>query len=182
MAEARALIAEQIEYRELLVQMTRRDLLLRYKQTIMGFGWAIFMPLVNTIIFSVVFTRVAPIDTGLPYPLYAFSRAARLELHGLVAALCRGLADGQCESRHEDLFSARGLSVLGGPRGARRQRHRVDRAGRADGVVRRRRELDRGAPAGRGARAHDVHGGAGAAARAWGTCSIATSSTCSRSS
>jgi lipopolysaccharide transport system permease protein len=73
MAEARALIAEQIEYRELLFQMTRRDLLLRYKQTIMGFGWAVFMPLINTIIFSVVFTRVAPIETGLPYPLYAFS-------------------------------------------------------------------------------------------------------------
>jgi lipopolysaccharide transport system permease protein len=72
-AEARALVAEQIEYRELLMQMTRRDLLLRYKQTVMGFGWAIFMPLVNTLIFSVVFTRVAPIDTGLPYPLYAFS-------------------------------------------------------------------------------------------------------------
>jgi ABC-type polysaccharide/polyol phosphate export permease len=73
MAEARALIAEQIEYRELLMQMTRRDLLLRYKQTVMGFGWAIFMPLVNTVIFSVVFTRVAPIETGLPYPLYAFT-------------------------------------------------------------------------------------------------------------
>jgi ABC-type polysaccharide/polyol phosphate export permease len=72
-AEVRALIAEQVEYRELLMQMTRRDLLLRYKQTIMGFGWAIFMPLVNTVIFSIVFTRVAPIDTGLPYPVYAFS-------------------------------------------------------------------------------------------------------------
>lgn len=68
-----ALVQEQLDYRELLVQMVRRDLLLRYKQTAMGFGWAIFMPLVNTAIFSVVFTRVAPIDTGLPYPLYAYS-------------------------------------------------------------------------------------------------------------
>ena len=38
---------EQVAYRELLIQMTYRDLLLRYKQTIMGFGWAIFMPLVE---------------------------------------------------------------------------------------------------------------------------------------
>lgn len=68
----RALITEQVEYRELLMQMTRRDLLLRYKQTVMGFGWAVFMPIVNTIIFTIVFTRVAPIETGLPYPLYAF--------------------------------------------------------------------------------------------------------------
>jgi lipopolysaccharide transport system permease protein len=71
-AEARALIAEQIEYRELLMQMTRRDLLLRYKQTVMGFGWAVLMPLVNTIVFSIVFMRVAPVETGLPYPLYAY--------------------------------------------------------------------------------------------------------------
>src|SRR5689334_14379993 len=72
-ADARALLREQLDYRELLLQMVRRDLLLRYKQTVMGFGWAIFMPLINTAIFSVVFTRVAPIETGLPYPLYAYS-------------------------------------------------------------------------------------------------------------
>jgi lipopolysaccharide transport system permease protein len=66
------LITEQWEYRELLVRMTARDLLLRYKQTIMGFGWAVFMPLVNTAIFSVIFTRVATIDVGAPYPVYAF--------------------------------------------------------------------------------------------------------------
>ena len=64
---------EQLEYRELLYQMTKRDLLLRYKQTIMGFGWAVFMPLVNTAVFSVIFTRVAPIDAGMPYPLFAFT-------------------------------------------------------------------------------------------------------------
>src|SRR5688572_20848814 len=66
------LLVEQIAYRELLRQMIRRDLLIRYKQTVMGFGWAIFMPLVNTAVFSVIFTRVAPIDVGIPYPLYAF--------------------------------------------------------------------------------------------------------------
>jgi homopolymeric O-antigen transport system permease protein len=65
-------VAEQWEYRELLARMTARDLLLRYKQTVMGFGWAIFMPLVNTAIFSVIFTRVAAIDVGTPYPVYAF--------------------------------------------------------------------------------------------------------------
>ena len=67
------LLAEQWEYRELLVRMTARDLLLRYKQTVMGFGWAVFMPLVNTAIFSVIFTRVTTVDVGVPYPVYAFS-------------------------------------------------------------------------------------------------------------
>src|SRR4051812_36860810 len=66
------LVSEQWEYRELLVRMTARDLLLRYKQTVMGFGWAVFMPLVNTAIFSVIFTRVATVDVGAPYPVYAF--------------------------------------------------------------------------------------------------------------
>jgi lipopolysaccharide transport system permease protein len=71
-ADLREMVSEQVQYRELLYQMTRRDLLLRYKQTVMGFGWAIFMPLVNTVVFSVIFTRVAPIDTGMPYPLFAY--------------------------------------------------------------------------------------------------------------
>ena len=71
-ADLREMLAEQIEYRELLFRMIQRDLLIRYKQTIMGFGWAVFMPIVNTIVFTVVFTRVAPIDVGMPYPLYAF--------------------------------------------------------------------------------------------------------------
>jgi lipopolysaccharide transport system permease protein len=71
-SDYREMVAEQIEYRELLFEMTRRDLLIRYKQTIMGFGWAVFMPLVNTAVFSVIFTRVAPIETDVPYPLFAF--------------------------------------------------------------------------------------------------------------
>jgi ABC-type polysaccharide/polyol phosphate export permease len=66
------MVQEQFRYRELLTQMTKRDLLLRYKQTVMGVGWALFMPLINTAIFSVIFVRVAPMDTGVPYPLFAY--------------------------------------------------------------------------------------------------------------
>lgn len=72
LADLREMFAEQVEYRELLWQMTKRDLLLRYKQAVMGFGWAIFMPLVNTAVFSVIFTRVAPIDTPVAYPVFAY--------------------------------------------------------------------------------------------------------------
>jgi ABC-type polysaccharide/polyol phosphate export permease len=68
----REMVGEQLQFRELLWQMAKRDLLLRYKQTVMGFGWAIFMPLINTAVFSVIFTRVAPVDVGMPYPLFAF--------------------------------------------------------------------------------------------------------------
>src|SRR5690349_21445177 len=73
LVDVREMFHEQFEYRELLYQMTYRDLLLRYKQTVMGFAWALFMPLVNTLVFSVIFMRVAPVDVGMPYPLFAFS-------------------------------------------------------------------------------------------------------------
>jgi lipopolysaccharide transport system permease protein len=63
---------EQFQFRELLYQIAARDLLLRYKQTAMGFAWALLMPLLNTAIFSVIFMRVAPLDTAVPYPLFAY--------------------------------------------------------------------------------------------------------------
>jgi ABC-type polysaccharide/polyol phosphate export permease len=66
------MLTEIIEFRELLIRMTARDLTLRYKQSVMGFGWAICMPLLNTALFSVVFTRVTQVDTVVPYPLFAF--------------------------------------------------------------------------------------------------------------
>ncbi len=71
-ADIRELLREQRDYRELLLRITARDLLLRYKQTAMGAAWALFMPLLNTAVFTVIFTRVAPLDVDMPYPLYAF--------------------------------------------------------------------------------------------------------------
>jgi lipopolysaccharide transport system permease protein len=64
---------ELLQYRELLYLLTWRDILLRYKQSIMGFGWAVLMPLSNTLIFWIIFTRVAPLKTDLPYPIYAYT-------------------------------------------------------------------------------------------------------------
>jgi lipopolysaccharide transport system permease protein len=71
-ADLRDIIHEQFEFRELLYQITARDLVLRYKQTVMGFAWALMMPLLNTAIFSVIFMKVAPLETPVPYPLFAF--------------------------------------------------------------------------------------------------------------
>ena len=71
--DLREMVAELIQYRELLASLTRRDLLLRYKQTIMGFGWSILMPVTYMVIFSLIFTRVVKLDTGVPYPIYAYT-------------------------------------------------------------------------------------------------------------
>jgi ABC-type polysaccharide/polyol phosphate export permease len=57
----------------LLFQLATRDLLLRYKQTAIGIAWALFVPLLNTLIFSLLFMRVAPIRTAIPYPLFAYT-------------------------------------------------------------------------------------------------------------
>ena len=71
-ADIREMVAEQFEYWELLYVMSRRDLTLRYKQTIMGVGWAVFMPLLNTILFSVVLGPRLGQNVGLPYPVFAY--------------------------------------------------------------------------------------------------------------
>lgn len=67
------MVREQSEFRELLRAVVRRDLTLRYRHAVMGFGWAVFMPLFQMLIFTLVFTRVVRLDTGMPYPLYAYS-------------------------------------------------------------------------------------------------------------
>ena len=53
--------------------MTLRDLLLRYKQTVMGFGWAVFMPLVNTGDLLGRSSRASRRSRpAVPYPLFAY--------------------------------------------------------------------------------------------------------------
>ncbi len=62
------------EYRELLYFLVWRDIKVRYKQTLLGAGWAIVQPVMTMLIFSVFFGRLAKVPSdGLPYPLFAFS-------------------------------------------------------------------------------------------------------------
>jgi len=60
------------KYRSLLFMLVWRDIRVRYKQSILGIGWALFLPLAMTLIFTFVFTSVVKIE-GLkwPYPIYA---------------------------------------------------------------------------------------------------------------
>ena len=60
------------QYQDLFWFMVWRDIKVRYAQTIMGFGWAILQPLIQIILFSVVFGKVAKIPTeGIPYILFS---------------------------------------------------------------------------------------------------------------
>jgi lipopolysaccharide transport system permease protein len=61
-------------HRELLYFLTWRDVKVRYKQTAFGAGWAILQPLLTTLVFSVVFGRLAKIPSnGVPYPVFALA-------------------------------------------------------------------------------------------------------------
>lgn len=74
LADLREMVGEQVQYRELLFALTRRDLLLRYRQTLMGFAWAILMPVTYMLVFSLIFTRVGAVKTGgTPYAIFAYT-------------------------------------------------------------------------------------------------------------
>lgn len=65
-------LKELIEYRDLFYFLVWRNIKILYAQTILGFSWAIIQPLVQIIIFTIVFGKVARISTdGIPYVLFS---------------------------------------------------------------------------------------------------------------
>jgi ABC-type polysaccharide/polyol phosphate export permease len=64
---------ELVTSRELLYELTTRDLKIRYKQTLLGTAWALFTPLVMMFIFTQIFARVAKVDTApIPYSIFVY--------------------------------------------------------------------------------------------------------------
>ncbi|OQY31702.1 MAG: phosphate ABC transporter permease [Anaerolineaceae bacterium 4572_5.1] len=67
-------LRELWRYRELMFFLTWRDIKVRYKQTLLGAAWAIIRPLVTMIVFTLIFGRVAKLDSeGMPYQLFSFT-------------------------------------------------------------------------------------------------------------
>jgi lipopolysaccharide transport system permease protein len=61
-------------YRELFYFLAWRDILVRYKQTVIGVAWSVLRPLLTMIVFTVVFGKLAKLPSnGVPYPLLVFS-------------------------------------------------------------------------------------------------------------
>ncbi len=61
-------------YFQLYQQFLLRDLRARYKQTFVGFGWAVIQPLVMMVIFTIIFGRFAKIPSdGIPYPIFSYT-------------------------------------------------------------------------------------------------------------
>ena len=62
------------QYRDLFYFLVWRDVKIQYKQTILGFLWAVVQPLFSMVIFSTVFGRMAKVPSdGIPYPLFSFA-------------------------------------------------------------------------------------------------------------
>lgn len=61
-------------YRELFYFLAWRDVLVRYKQTIVGVAWALIRPFLTMIVFTIVFGKLAQLPSpGVPYPILVFT-------------------------------------------------------------------------------------------------------------
>lgn len=67
-------LADLWTYRELLYFLIWRDLKVRYKQTVLGAGWAILQPVLSMIVFSVIFGKLGKLPSdGIPYPVFSYA-------------------------------------------------------------------------------------------------------------
>ena len=59
-------------FRELFYILAWRDILVRYKQTVIGIAWAVIRPFVTVVVFTLVFNRIAKLEApeGVPYALF----------------------------------------------------------------------------------------------------------------
>ena len=61
-------------YRELFYFLAWRDILVRYKQTVIGLAWALIRPFLTMVVFVFVFSKLAKLPSdGAPYPILVFA-------------------------------------------------------------------------------------------------------------
>ena len=67
-------LRELWDYRELLFFLTWRNVLVRYKQAVLGIAWAVIQPVMTMVVFTVIFGRLAGLSSdGAPYPLFSLA-------------------------------------------------------------------------------------------------------------
>lgn len=59
-------------YRELLIELTMREIKQRYKQSVLGYAWVILNPLIQMIVLAFVFQFLLRFDVGVPYPIFLY--------------------------------------------------------------------------------------------------------------
>lgn len=77
------------QYRELFYFLAWRDILVRYKQTLIGISWAIIRPFLTMIVFTVVFGNIAKLPSeGAPYPILVFAAMLPWQFFSSALAEC----------------------------------------------------------------------------------------------
>jgi len=67
-------VQELWKSRELLFFLTWRDVMVRYKQTVLGAAWAILQPAMMMVVFTIFLGQMARVDSGdLPYPVFVYA-------------------------------------------------------------------------------------------------------------
>lgn len=67
-------LKEVWNHRELLYFLTKRDIKVKYKQTILGGLWAIIQPFLTMVVFTLFFGRMAKMPSdGIPYPIFVYA-------------------------------------------------------------------------------------------------------------
>jgi lipopolysaccharide transport system permease protein len=64
------------KYRELLYFLTWRDILVRYKQAVIGVAWAVLQPVVTMVVFTVVFNKILGVQSpasDMPYAVFSYT-------------------------------------------------------------------------------------------------------------
>ena len=76
-------------YRELFYFLSWRNLLIRYKQTVVGASWAIIRPVVTMVVLTVVFGRLAKMPSGgVPYPILVFCGMLPWQFFSMAVSEC----------------------------------------------------------------------------------------------
>ncbi|MEL6536814.1 MAG: ABC transporter permease [Bacteroidota bacterium] len=66
--------SELLRYRDLFYFMVVRDIKVLYKQTVLGFLWAVLNPFFSMVVFTVIFGNLAEVPSdGVPYPIFSFA-------------------------------------------------------------------------------------------------------------
>lgn len=66
-------LKEALKYRELIYQLTRRDILTRYKRSVLGIAWTMLNPLGMMLVLAFAFSQIFRFDTGGNYATYVLS-------------------------------------------------------------------------------------------------------------
>ena len=69
------------KYRELFYFLAWRDIISRYKQTVLGIAWAVIRPVLTMVVFTIIFGRIANLPSGnIPYPILVYTAMLRWQL------------------------------------------------------------------------------------------------------